>query len=139
MFQVERARPLALIVGLVLAGWCAGAEPPSGLPVPPLPSPSATSSRPSSVPVPLLPPPARVDALLGVTGRSGVLPTEGQQDPHFVPVEDRWRIGFPEWDRYGKGHPITDDYPYMPGRKLDPFNQNVLKGDFPICGQHTFL
>jgi hypothetical protein len=27
----------------------------------------------------------------------------------------------------------------MPGRKFDPFNQNVLKGDFPIIGQHTFL
>ena len=72
-------------------------------------------------------------------GRRACCPSEGQHDPHFVPVEDRWRIGYPEWDRYGKGHPINDDYPYMPGRLLDPFNQNVLKGDFPIIGQHTFL
>ncbi len=76
---------------------------------------------------------------LGFTGPSGVLPIEDQQSAHFVPIEDRWRIGFPEWDRYGKGHPINDDYPYMPGRWFDPFNQNVLKGDYPILGQHTFL
>ncbi len=79
------------------------------------------------------------DPPLGFTGPSGVAPTEGQTSGHFVPVEDRWRIGYPESDRYGKGHPVTDDYPFMPGRIFDPFNQNVLKGDFPIFGQHTFL
>ena len=67
------------------------------------------------------------------------MPTEGQSDPHFVPVEDRWRIGYPVWDRYGNGHPVADDYPFMPGRRFDPFNQSVLKGDFPIIGQHLFL
>lgn len=79
------------------------------------------------------------DPPLGYTGNTSVIPREGQQDPHFIPIEDRWRVGFPEWDRYGKGHPVNDDYPYMPGRLLDPFNQNVLKGDFPIAGQHLFL
>ena len=79
------------------------------------------------------------DAPLGFTGRSSVLPRATQTDPHFVPKEDRWRIGFPEWDRYGKGHPILDDYPYVPGRWWDPFNQNLLKGDYPIFGQNTFL
>lgn len=79
------------------------------------------------------------DAPLGFTGRSSVLPRATQTDPHFVPIEDRWRIGFPEWDRYGKGHPILDDYPYVPGRWWDPFNQNLLKGDYPIFGQNTFL
>jgi hypothetical protein len=75
---------------------------------------------------------------LGFTGRSGVMPTEFQTSDHFVPIEDRWRIGFPEWDRYGKGHPVGDDYPYKQGSLWDPYNQNVLKGDFPIIGQHTF-
>lgn len=79
------------------------------------------------------------DAPLGFTGPSGVLPREVQESRHFVPVEDRWRIGFPEWDRYGKGHPSVDDYPYVEGHWHDPFNQNVLKGDYPIIGQHTFL
>jgi hypothetical protein len=62
-----------------------------------------------------------------------------QTSPHFVPIEDRWRIGFPEWDRYDKGHPPVDDYPYVEGAKWDPYNQNVLKGDYPILGQHTFF
>lgn len=80
-----------------------------------------------------------MDAPLGFTGPSGVLPLESQQNSHFVPVEDRWRIGFPEWDRYGRGHPALDDYPYVEGTILDPYNQNVLKGDYAIIGQHTFL
>src|SRR5437773_2921112 len=54
-------------------------------------------------------------------------------------MEDRWRAGFPAWDRYDLGHPRFKDYPWMEGSILDPFNQNVLKGDYPIIGQHTFL
>src|SRR5262245_3481718 len=80
-----------------------------------------------------------VDPPLGYTGPSGILPREEQTNSHFVPMEDRWRIGFPEWDRYDRGHPIVDDYPYDPGDILDPYKQNVLKGDYPILGQHTFL
>ncbi|HLN30182.1 MAG TPA: hypothetical protein VK395_20735 [Gemmataceae bacterium] len=76
---------------------------------------------------------------MGFTGPSGVLPSENQETSDFVPVEDRWRVGFPPWDRYDKGHPIDDDYPYVEGHWWDPFNQNVLKGDYPIIGQHTFL
>src|SRR5262245_60649577 len=37
-----------------------------------------------------------VDPPLGYTGPSGILPREEQQSSHFVPMEDRWRIGFPE-------------------------------------------
>ena len=76
---------------------------------------------------------------LGFTGPSGILPTEEQESSHFVPIVDRWRSGFPEWDRYDKGHPAGVDYPYVEGHWWDPFNQNVLKGDYPIVGQHTFL
>ncbi|MFY8200995.1 MAG: hypothetical protein ACOVLE_10015, partial [Pirellula staleyi] len=78
-------------------------------------------------------------APLGFTGPSSVAPTESQSTDHFVPIEDRWRIGSPTWDRYGKGHPVGDDYPFVQGALYDPFNQNVLKGDFPIAGQDTFL
>ncbi len=76
---------------------------------------------------------------LGFTGRSGVLPRETQTTSDFVPLEDRWRLGFTPWDRYGKGHPLIDDYPYVEGDRWDSYNQNVLKGDYPIIGQHTFL
>ncbi len=80
-----------------------------------------------------------LEAPLGYTGKSGILPVDVQQDGDFVPVPDRWRSGFPAWDRYGKGHPPGDDYPYKEGHWWDPYNQNVLKGDYPIVGQHTFL
>jgi hypothetical protein len=77
---------------------------------------------------------------LGFTGPSGILPRV-RPDKDFVPMEDRWRIGFPSWDRYnfGPDMPRTPSYPYMLGHWWDPFNQNVLKGDYPIIGQHTFL
>src|SRR5262249_11279795 len=38
----------------------------------------------------------------------------------FEPVPDRWRIGYTR-------------------NLVDPYNQNVLKGDYPILGQNTFL
>ncbi len=78
-------------------------------------------------------------APLGFTGPTSVLPTESQNTSHFVPIEDQWRIGSPTWDRYSKGHPIGHDYPFVQGAWYDPYNQNVLKGDYPIAGQDTFL
>ncbi len=75
----------------------------------------------------------------GFSGKSGIRPTEPQVSADFVPIEDRWRIGQPEWDRYGKNHPLLDDYPNVPGRPINPFRQSVLKGDYPILGQHTFF
>lgn len=80
-----------------------------------------------------------MDRPIGYAGKSGILPRDTQRDPRFYPVEDRWRIGFPEYDRYGKGHPRDEDYLYQPGDIRDPYRQNVLKGDYPILGQHTFL
>src|SRR5262249_49101346 len=51
----------------------------------------------------------------------------------------RWRLGMPAWDRYSQGHPLGIDYPYDLGNICNPYKQNVLKGDFPIIGQNTFL
>jgi hypothetical protein len=100
-----------------------------GVPEPPAQEPAAAE--------PLLQTP--VEPTLGFAGPSGVAPRDVQETSDFVPVEDRWRIGFPAWDRYGLGHPPVDDYPYVEGHWWDPFNQNVLKGDYPLIGQHTFL
>jgi hypothetical protein len=66
------------------------------------------------------------DAPLGFAGRSRIAARDAQESNHIVPMPDRWRLGFPAWDRYGKGHPPLVDYPYVPGRWWDPFNQNVL-------------
>jgi hypothetical protein len=118
-------RWLAVSVAVLgLAGGWAGAED----------TPGAAPKSDTAVVLPSEDPP------LGFTGPSGVLPTEvADPDGHFAPVEDRWRVGLPEWDRYGNGHPPLDDYPFAIGRILDPYNQNVLKGDYPIIGQNTFL
>ena len=55
----------------------------------------------------------------------------------FVRVRDRWRIEFPAWQRYAPDHP--GEYPFVRGRGLDPYDQNVLKGDLPIAGQDIFF
>lgn len=80
-----------------------------------------------------------MDPPIGFAGKSGIVPRDTQTDPRFVPMEDRWRIGFPPYDRYGQGFPPVNDYLYRPGVWYDPYNQNVLKGDYPIIGQHIFL
>lgn len=79
------------------------------------------------------------DAPRGFTGPSGILSPDVQEDSHFVPVPDRWRLGYPRTDRYGLSYPWTVDYIGVPGHWWDPYNQNVLKGDFPVIGQHTFM
>jgi hypothetical protein len=63
-----------------------------------------------------------------------------------VPAEvpSRWDIAslrgaggeFPEWRRYIDP---TIDLEHSGSRKLDPYNRNKLKGDFPISGRHIFL
>jgi hypothetical protein len=72
----------------------------------------------------------------GYVGRPlGGQPRPIDTSPDFVPIPDRWRLGLPSWNRYER--PI--EAPYVPGRWWDPYNQNVLKGDFPIFGQNIFF
>jgi hypothetical protein len=52
---------------------------------------------------------------------------------------DRWRIRFPEYDRYGDRGSRGRDIPFTRGHWWDPYNQSVLKGDYPIWGNETFL
>jgi len=88
-----------------------------------------------------LPPPSvrpDTDPPLGYARPSGVRNRSGHNN-EYETVEDRWRIGFPAWDRYDQGFPFGVDYPYKTGDVSDPFNQNVLKGDYPIIGQNIFL
>jgi hypothetical protein len=104
----------------------------------PPPAAPLETARPSELAT-AMPLQTPVDPPLGFTGPSSVLPSELQESDHFVPVEDRWRVGLPAWDRYGKGHPWVDDYPYVEGEWYDPYNLNVLKGDYPVIGQQTFF
>jgi hypothetical protein len=55
----------------------------------------------------------------------------------FSPVTDRWRLRFPVWQRY-----LSDpngEYPFVPNRSLNPYEQNVLKGDLPVIGDGVFM
>ncbi|MBI3891384.1 MAG: hypothetical protein HY303_07620 [Candidatus Wallbacteria bacterium] len=64
---------------------------------------------------------------LGHTGSGRVRRTGQPPSADFLPVEDRWRIGFPDYELYERGS------------GSDPYGQNVLKGDYPFDGQNTFL
>lgn len=54
-------------------------------------------------------------------------------------VRDRWRLGFPEYDRYGDKGARGRDIPFKRNRWYQPYDQNVLKGDKPIFGNDYFL
>ncbi|MEE8524677.1 MAG: hypothetical protein V3T72_12155 [Thermoanaerobaculia bacterium] len=54
------------------------------------------------------------------------LPVEPERQD-FLEFTDRWRIPLPDYELSSRS------------RRWDPYNQNVLKGDFPIRGQDRFL
>lgn len=54
-------------------------------------------------------------------------------------MRDRWRIGFPEYDRYGDKGARGRDIPFRRNRWYQPYDQNVLKGDYPIFGNDYFM
>jgi len=76
------------------------------------------------------------EAPIGYAGRTPTSPGAPGADD-FLPIEDRWRIAFPDWDRYAHGRRRAA--PYTHGRWYDPYHQNVLKADYPILGNATFL
>ncbi len=47
----------------------------------------------------------------GFTGPTSILPSVYQVDGHFVPVEDRWRLGFPRMGSLRKGTPTGGRLP----------------------------
>jgi hypothetical protein len=62
-----------------------------------------------------------------------------QTPPDRLEVLDRWRISFPEYDRYGDKGARGRDIPFRKGHWYDPYNQSVLKGDYPVIGNKTFI
>jgi hypothetical protein len=75
------------------------------------------------------------------TGYAGneTVASEPQTDQERSEARDRWRIGFPEYDRYGDRAARGRDIPFKRGRWWDPYNQSVLKGDYPIKGNKLFM
>lgn len=55
----------------------------------------------------------------------------------YKEMTDRWRIAPPpyELDEYSKGKKIGDN----PLATTDPYNKNILKGDYPIIGNDVFF
>ncbi|HET7113108.1 MAG TPA: carboxypeptidase regulatory-like domain-containing protein, partial [Pyrinomonadaceae bacterium] len=77
------------------------------------------------VDIPLAPPPP--------AGQPSPTPPQRRE------TSDRWRVTFPEYDRYGNRGARGRDIPFKKGRWWDPYNQNVLKGDYPIKGDKLFM
>ena len=111
----RRAAPyIGLAASLLIAALASAQAPPeTATPPPPAATPTPTPAEP--------PPP---DDPLGFAGGGAGL---ARTDADFLPLPDRWRIGFPEWDRYVRGN------------AANPYRQNVLKGDYALFGQKTFL
>lgn len=82
--------------------------------------------------------PAEDEEPIGYTGKKSVA-SEPQTEADRRAVRDRWRIGFPEYDRYGDRGARGRDIPFKKGRWRDPYHQSVLKGDYPIKGNKLFL
>jgi len=90
--------------------------------------PAAQSSAPQAEQTREAPPPSQeTERPLGAAGRSRTKPAPTVEDADHKVIVDRWRIGFPQDPRYTRGN------------ILNPYRQNVLKGDYPVIGQHTFL
>ncbi|MCA1631131.1 MAG: carboxypeptidase-like regulatory domain-containing protein [Acidobacteria bacterium] len=75
------------------------------------------------------------------TGAAGGASVKSQPstDPRVREARDRWRVTFPEYDRYGDAGGRGRDVPFKRGRWYDPYNQNRLKGDYPVIGNKIFL
>lgn len=65
--------------------------------------------------------------LSGASETGSKLTGEETLFPEVVPIPDRWRITPPPYEKNVQGH------------WWDPYNQNTLKGDYPILGQDIFL
>ncbi|HLY37875.1 MAG TPA: hypothetical protein VKU61_07555 [Candidatus Binatia bacterium] len=96
-----------------------------------LPTPTPPEPPPPAAPEP---PVAETEE---PTGFARFTPGPQSYEPEpAIPLPDRWRIGWPDIERYpGTSHEV----PYVRGHWWDPYNLSVLKGDYPILGQHTFL
>lgn len=78
------------------------------------------------------------DKPTGAAGKETVS-SEPQTSQERREARDRWRVGFPEYDRYGDRGGRGRDIPFTRGRWWDPYNQSVLKGDYPIRGNKLFM
>src|SRR5437667_3488422 len=72
-------------------------------------------------------PPTQLPRRRLVTPPEKFEPEDKPEDEDFQPFTDRWRIVPPAYEVN------------IQGSLLDPYNQNILKGDRPIFGNDIFL
>jgi hypothetical protein len=104
---------------------------PRGAPGPPTRPPAVAPPPPVAPPAgPVGPPPLPIAQVTPVPATPSQ-PFAGTQlsDAEFIPYPDRWDI----LDK------LPSDPRLVRGRLVDPYNQNVLKGDKPIAGDTLFL
>jgi hypothetical protein len=136
---MARARIWVVILILSATGTMASAQIPRKIPGRPgATSQPATAEAPAAASRPAEPfsPPAQTleRRTSGYTGRSPVI--RGTPTSDFLPIPDRWRVGVPPESRF------TSEPGAFGGTRpgpLEPYKQNVLKGDYPIFGQDIFL
>ncbi len=158
-----------MLCGLAAAlfvGGAAGAQSEQPQDAPPASPPDAApaSSAPESPEAPVEAAADEDSMLPAVPAPSGVIPEMSPQgfagrgpydltwpnhvvERPTVALPDRWRIGWPEWDRYGRQAPSDPllmnvsggDSPYTLGNPLNPYDRSLLKGDYPIVGDDIFL
>lgn len=67
-------------------------------------------------------------------------PDAAKAGPDRREVRDRWRYQFPEYDRYGDKGARGRDIPFRQNNKwYNPYDRNVVKGDYPIIGNDYFM
>jgi hypothetical protein len=88
-----------------------------------IPSLDKPAVPPVEAPKPEVPPAPEAEKRAGPEATRPAGPTE----PDYVPLPNRWSIEFPADPRIVKG------------RLIDPYNQNILKGDKPVIGNSVFM
>ena len=88
-------------------------------------APAPTPPKPEPQAAPPEPPPSAAPVPPRLQPEPETRPPS--REPEFVPLPDRWSIPYPDSPRLVKGRP------------LDPYNQNVLKGDRPVIGDSVFF
>jgi hypothetical protein len=78
---------------------------------------------PTEAPKPEVPPAPQAEKRAAPVPSGPAAPAE----PDYAPLRNRWSIEFPADPRIVKG------------RLIDPYNQNVLKGDKPVIGNSVFV
>lgn len=106
----------------------------------------ATGAAPADAKPALAPDAPTLPGSLGFAGE-GSYPLRQVVDRPTIASPDRWRIGWPAWDRYNRAAPSDPflmnatggDSPFTLGSPINPYDRSILKGDYPILGQDIFL